>query len=196
MGYFMLLLSQFCTSRITQSSMSTQEPTGERLTTVIEVDRCSVPSSSIHTTPLHYSNCWLWLLRWCIRPLRYLHHHCDRPITQVTNTLPQCCCLEAALPCSRFRFPPKPLWKTIWWSSWTLDRAGLLVLSLRLVWYPGAPIQPQKPLFQQDGRWNEDDFHFLCIHLTTLKKNRCKKICHYSNPKQELRNGELHSVGK
>ena len=69
-----------------------------------------IPSSlsSIHTTPLHYYNCWLWLLRWCIRPLRQLLHHCDRPITQVTNTLPQCCCLEPALQCSRFRFPPKP----------------------------------------------------------------------------------------
>ena len=51
----MLLLSQFCTSRITQSSMSTQDPTGERLTTVIEVDRCSLPSLAPylhHTSPL------------------------------------------------------------------------------------------------------------------------------------------------
>ena len=114
-----LLLSQFCTSR--KAQLCTHRRKIDNCVRGWQVFR-PVPSLPILTTPLHY-NCWLWLLRWCIRPLRHLLHHCDRPITQVTNTLPHHCCLEAALPCSHFRFPPKPLWKTTWWSSWT---AGLV----------------------------------------------------------------------
>ena len=178
--------------------MSTQDPTGERLTTVIEVDRCSLPSLAPyphHTSPL------LQLLALASAVVHQTTAAPPPPLWPADNTGNEHFAAMLLLR-SRTSLLPFPfssqakLWKTTWWSSWTLDRAGLLVLSLRLVWYPGAPIQPQKPLFQQDGRWNEDDFHFLCIHLATLKKNRRKKICHYSNPKQELRNGELHSVGK